>query len=306
MKIYFNRKHLFKEIDYPDRYLKKNLPKTVSVIFCAILGFLILLKPFEVNTSQQKVNYIVICCLHALLPAVILYFYFTALNYLRAKHSENKSWSLTSEYAHVSISLLFTGIVSFLIRDFIYFNPNNWSWHYLWEEVRNCFVAGILLYFFIRMAIFYFESKKDTSLIFQFTPLDLKSPNNAGKTLIYVKTQVKQDDFTLDPNDLLFAKADGNYIEITTCNNNQLNIELKRISLTQFESHLLSNRNFFRCHRAFLVNMHYIKNVTGNSQGYTLSFEHTVDQVPVSRAQLVAFNALYQELLLTQSLSPSC
>jgi len=305
MKIYFNRKHLFKEIDYPDRYRKKNLFKTVSIIFGVILGFLILLKPFEVNTSQQKVNYFFICCLHALLPAVILYFYFTALNYLRAKHAENKSWSLTSEYAHVGISLLFTGIVSFLIRDFIYFNTNNWTWHYLWEEVRNCFVAGILLYFFIRMAMFYFESKKDISLIFQFTPLDLKSQNNSGNSLIYVKTQVKQDDFTLDPNDLLFAKADGNYIEITTCNNNQLNIELKRISLTQFESQLLSNRNFFRCHRAFLVNMCYIKTVTGNSQGLMLSFDHTVDQVPVSRAQLVAFNALYQELLLTQSSSPS-
>jgi len=301
MKIYFNRKHLFKEIDYPDRYLKKNLFKTVCVIFCVIIGFLILLKPFEVNISEQKVNYIIICCLHALLPAVILYFYFTSLNYLRDKDSENKGWSLISEYAHISISLLFTGIVSFLIRDLIYFNPNNWTWHYLWEEVRNCFVAGILLYFFMRMAIFYFESKKDISLIFQFTPLDLKSEN----ALIYIKTQVKQDDFTLDLNDLLFAKADGNYIEIATRNNNQLNIALKRISLTQFESQLLPNRNFFRCHRAFLVNMHYIKNVTGNSQGYILSFDHTVDQVPVSRAHLVSFNALYQELLLTQTTRPS-
>ncbi|WP_145858883.1 LytTR family DNA-binding domain-containing protein [Pedobacter suwonensis] len=305
MKIYFNRKHLFKEIDYPDRYRKKNLFKTVSIIFGVILGFLILLKPFEVNTSQQKVNYFFICCLHALLPAVIIYFYFTLLNYFRAKYAENQSWSLPSEYAHVGISLLFTGIVSFLIRDFIYFNQDNWTWHYLWEEVRNCFVAGILLYFLMRMAMFYFESKKDTSLIFQFTPLDLKSQNNSGNTLIYVKTQVKQDDFTLDPNDLLFAKADGNYIEITTCNNNQLNIELKRISLTQFESQLLFNRNFFRCHRAFLVNMCYIKNVTGKSQGLMLSFDHTADQVPVSRAQLVAFNALYQELLLTPSSSPS-
>lgn len=305
MKIYINRKHLFKEIDYPDRYSGKNLFKTVSVIFGVIFGFLILLKPFEVNASQQRVNYIIICFSHALLPSMILYFYFTTVNYLRAKDSENKSWSLIWEYTHMGILLLFTGICSFLIRDLIYLNPNNWTWHYLWEELRNCFVAGILLYFFMRMAIFYFESKNDSSLIFQFTPLTPQLENNTTSTLIYIKTQVRQDDFSLDLNDLLFAKADGNYIEITTCNNNKLNIALKRISLTQFESQLLANRNFFRCHRTFLVNMHYIKNVTGNSQGYMLSFDHTVDQVPVSRSQLIAFNALYQELLLTQSTRPS-
>jgi len=299
MKIYFNRKHLFKEIDYPNRYCKKNLFKTVSVIFGVILGFLILLKPFEVSASQQKVNYIIICCFHALLPAIILYFYFIALNHLRAKDSENKSWSLIWEYAHIGILLLSTGICNFLIRDLIYLNPNNWTWRYLWEEVRNCFVAGILLYFFMRLAIFYFDSKKDSSLIFQFTPLPPQLENNTANTLIHIKTQVRQDDFSLDLNDLLFAKADGNYIEIATCNNNQLNIALKRISLTQFESQLLPNRNFFRCHRAFLVNIRYIKNVTGNSQGYMLSFDHTVDQVPVSRSQIIAFNALYQELLLT-------
>ncbi|WP_318845669.1 LytTR family DNA-binding domain-containing protein [Chryseobacterium sp. JV558] len=297
MKIYINRQHLFKEIDYPDRYRKNNLFKTVLVIFGVIFSFLILVKPFEVNIFQQKVSYIMICCFHALIPSLILYFYFTGFNYLQAKNHQNENWSLAKEYTHISIVLLLTGVCSFLIRDIIYLNSNNWTWNYLWEEVRNCFVGGVILYFFMRLAVFYFESKKDSSLIFQFTPLNPKIEENTTSTLVYIKTQVKQDDFSLDVKNLLFVKADGNYIEITSCNNNQLNIELKRISLTQFEAQVLEVQNLFRCHRAYLVNMNHIKNMTGNSQGYQLSFGPTTDKVPVSRSQLVAFNKRYQELL---------
>ena len=60
---------------------------------------------------------------------------------------EDTHWNLGKEILHISIILFLIGIADFLIRDVIYTNPNNWSLRYLWEEVRNTFLVGLLLQF---------------------------------------------------------------------------------------------------------------------------------------------------------------
>jgi hypothetical protein len=295
MEIYINREHLLKEIEYPDRYLSGNLLKTSAVIFSVILLFLLLFKPFGVSVPEQKINYFLICGLHASSPAIIIYTYFGTLNYLRKK-LPLKSWTLLQEYGHIGIVLFLTGIASFLMRDLIYQNTDNWSWYYLWEEIRNSLVAGCLFYFILRIANFYFQSKKGAPFVLQFIPLNIEPVKPVAQSPLFIKTQVKQDDFSLCLSDLLFAKAEGNYIELTSYKDSQINTELKRISLTQFDSQISHHPYFFRCHRAYLVNMFQIENVSGNSQGYLLAFKSTGAKVPVSRAQLDSFNSLYKQL----------
>jgi len=294
MEIYINREHLLKETEYPDRYLPGNLLKTSAVIFCILLSFLLLFKPFGVSAPEQRINYFLICGLHALSPAIIIYTYFGMLNYLRER-SPVKNWTLLLEYGHIGIVLLLTGITGFLMRGIIYNNTNNWSWYYLWEEIRNSLVAGSLFYFILQLANFYFQSKKGAPFVLQFIPLDVE-PAESVRSPLFIKTQVRQDDFSLCLSDLLFAKAEGNYIELTIYKDGRINTELKRISLTQFDSQISGHPHFFRCHRAYLVNMLQIENVSGNAQGYTLAFRATEVKIPVSRAQLGNFNMLYAQL----------
>ena len=40
---------------------------------------------------------------------------------------------------------------------------------------------------------------------------------------------------------------------------------------------------FFRCHRAYIVNLDKIEQVEGNAQGYKLKLQGTEDLIPVSR-----------------------
>lgn len=293
--MYINRNHLQKDIDYPNRYLSGNLFSTSGIIFGIILLFLLLFKPFGVSAAEQKLDYFFICGLHALSPAIILYCYFRMLNYLRER-LQLKNWALVWEYVHVGIVLFLTGIANFSIRDIIYQNINNWSWFYLWEEIRNSLVAGGLFYFIFRLASFYFQSKKGDPFVLQFIPLYVEQEKMVSPPPIFIKTQVKQDDFDLYLSDLLFARAEGNYIELTSYKDGQINTELKRISLTRFDSQVSDHPNLFRCHRAYLVNMLQIENVSGNAQGYVLAFNATEAKVPVSRAQLGHFNNLYKQL----------
>ncbi|WP_394774384.1 LytTR family transcriptional regulator DNA-binding domain-containing protein [Flavobacterium sp.] len=295
MRFYINTEHLRNEIEYPGRYKSQNLIKSSSLVFLVLVTFLLVFKPFGVYDPELKMHYFFICFLHAFAPALILFIYFTTLNYFR-KVKNHTQWTLLKEYIHIGVLLVFIGATSFLMRDLLYTNSNNWSWHYLFEEIRNCFVAGIFFYFFLQLSSFYFESKKGSSFVLQFIPLAVKSEKKVLISNLFISTQVKQDDFFLDMDQLLFAKADGNYIELTKSNDLQMTTEVKRISLTQFETQITDYPHLFRCHRTYLVNMFKIEQVSGNSQGYELSFKETNIKIPVSRKQIDNFNSCYQEL----------
>ncbi|KQX00597.1 DNA-binding protein [Flavobacterium piscis] len=295
MRFYINTEHLRNEIEYPQRYKFENLIKSSIVVFLIILLFLLMFKPFGVYDPELKMHYFFICFLHALAPAIILFVYFGVLNYFRKTKNQTK-WTLLEEFIQIGALLVLIGTASFLMRDLLYNNPNNWSWNYFFEEIRNCFVAGIFFYFFLRLSTFYFESKKGSPFVLQFTPLTVKPEKTVLKSNIFITTQVKQDDFLLDMDQLLFAKADGNYIELTKSNGHQMTTEVKRISLTQFETQITDYPHLFRCHRTYLVNMYKIKQVAGNSQGYVLSFKETDIKIPVSRKQIDNFNSCYQQL----------
>jgi len=295
MPFYINTKHLRNEIEYPRRYQSQSLVKSSVVVFLVILLFLLAFKPFGVYDPELRMHYFFICFLHALSPALILFLYFRILNYFRQVKNEMQ-WTLLKEYIYIGFLLVFIGITSFLMRDLLYTNSNNWSWNYFFEEIRNCLVAGIFFYFFLRLSSFYLESKKGSPSILQFIPLEVEPEKVALISDLFINTQVKQDDFNLDINDLLFVKADGNYIELTKSNGTQITTEVKRISLTQFENQIKDYPHFFRCHRTYLVNMFKVEKVSGNSQGYVLSFSETDVKIPVSRKQVDSFNDYYQEL----------
>ena len=277
--------YFFKTIPYPTRYGTKNLGKTAAILFSVLFVFLLLYKPFGVYEPELKFNYILICILHALSPALIVYTYFRLLNYLSERRGLPQEWSFFKEYCRLAVLLFLIGVASFLMRDVIYNNPYNWSLRYLWEEVSNCYLAGCL--FYVALVRFYPEAR---SVSKQEAPV----PSSAD---LFITTQVKQDHFSLNPNNLLFAKAEGNYVMLTTMNNGKITTELKRISLRQLESQLNEYAFILRCHRAYLVNILQVDLVSGNSQGYTLTFKQSQDDVPVSRAQLNKFDELYRQFL---------
>lgn len=288
------QQHLLKEIEYPSRYRRECLFKTVSIQFVLIFIFLLLFKPFGVYEPEHKFSYALICGLHAFFPSLIIYGYFSVLSY--AKKKDLSRWTLLQEYAHLAIVFLITGLASFLLRGFIYNNPDNWSWRYLGEEVRNCYLAGILFYIFLLFAGSYFQSNKESvSVDLPLAEVKKSKPDESDAEL-FIKTQVQQDNFSFNPAHLLFAKADGNYTELTICTGNGVTTELKRISLKQFEAQLNAYPFLLRCHRAYLVNLLQVKKASGNAQGYVLSLNMTEENVPVSRTQVETFDSRYEQL----------
>lgn len=105
----------------------------------------------------------------------------------------------------------------------------------------------------------------------QKSPVIQKSNRNA----LFIKDRNKYK--KIEMKDILWIKADGNYLEVHTQNG----IHLIRATLSSFTDNL--NNNFIRTHKSYIVNVDYITKVEGNR------IELSAEKIPVSR--------MYKELL---------
>ena len=89
-------------------------------------------------------------------------------------------------------------------------------------------------------------------------------------------------------NELLFARAADNYVEVFHLQVGQLRRTVLRSSLKALSDALLPyGERFLRCHKSHLVDLHKVQRVSGNAQGLRLHLNGVEEPIPVSR-QLTA------------------
>lgn len=102
--------------------------------------------------------------------------------------------------------------------------------------------------------------------------------------LITLVAENNRDQMKVNAETILFIASQDNYAEVVTSEGGKLSKQLIRSTLSRIEHSLQDRPNFFRCHRAYIVNMSKVVSVMGNSQGCQLVLAHPVDPIPVSRA----------------------
>ncbi len=281
---------VFLKQPYPFYYRGKLFVFFVITVFLLSMGFNYFFKPFNVYVPEHKMDYFWISLIHSLTPVFVTFPFVPFFKNAKT----NEKWTVGKELLLIGIFLLLIGIFQFLIRDIIYDNPNNWSWMYFFEEIRNTFLVGILM-----MSLL-------TSL--NFNRLNRQNIKKAGALLVgkkvissipsstYIKTQSKGDNFSLDTTSFIYAKAEGNYVELYMSNNPNANKLLKRITIKDLASQLSSASHIIKTHRSYLVNLQYVEKVTGNAQGYRLQLKASKELIPVSRNMISLFEEQFTSL----------
>lgn len=100
-----------------------------------------------------------------------------------------------------------------------------------------------------------------------------------------------KDRLSLLPNQLIFVESVGNYVEVHWLNFMFPQKTILRSTLKDMEAALTDHPQFFRCHRAFLVNLRAVSHTTGNSRGYVLTMSGSQREILVSRSYVAAFDA---------------
>jgi len=269
---------------YPYYYQQQDLPKVLLGVFLVGFGFIYFFEPFNVEVQEHRMGYFWISLIHAGLASLEVYLIFTVLNLLKIREEQ---WTVGREMFSLALVLLSIGIGSFLIRDLIYDNPHNWSMGYLLEEIRNAFLIGLLLVFILVPLNYSRIYRKNAEHAAAFEPGVETEKEPKSEVSVRIETMVKSDNFTLDLENFLFAKAEGNYLEFYLMNGQK---ELKRLTMKELEVQLQDFPWILKTHRSYLVNTRKITKVAGNAQGYQLSLSDFPQAVPVSRGMISAFD----------------
>jgi hypothetical protein len=87
-----------------------------------------------------------------------------------------------------------------------------------------------------------------------------------------------------DPRQVLFISSADNYIKIYLLEGDAVIPKLLRSSLKRTGDDLKNHHQFYRCHRAYIVNLQKIESVSGNARGLKLILENCPVEVLVSRS----------------------
>ena len=107
---------------YPYKHSQEKLLKQTAFIFLFIFLFLFLFRPFNVNESELKYNYSIICLIHALNGAVIYLIFFALYNKLARPVDNEENWTGIKAILLIAIFLLMIGFGSFLITSSTLYN----------------------------------------------------------------------------------------------------------------------------------------------------------------------------------------
>ena len=91
---------------------------------------------------------------------------------------------------------------------------------------------------------------------------------------------------TLDISNLLYLEAVGNYVKVTELRDGEVHTTMLRATMKQMEDALQAYPMIVRCHRAFMVNLGQVEQISSNSRAMQLVMRHSHDAIPVSRSNV--------------------
>jgi hypothetical protein len=91
---------------------------------------------------------------------------------------------------------------------------------------------------------------------------------------------------TLETSNLLYIEAVGNYVKVCQLHDNEVHTNMLRATMKQMEDALQAYPMIVRCHRAFMVNLGQVEQISSNSRAMQLVMRHNHDAIPVSRSNV--------------------
>ena len=103
---------------------------------------------------------------------------------------------------------------------------------------------------------------------------------------ILTLTGTTNESITLEIPNLLYIEAVGNYVKVCQLKDDDVHTTMLRATMKQMEDELQAYPMIVRCHRAFMVNLAQVEQISSNSRAMQLVMRHSNDAIPVSRSNV--------------------
>jgi hypothetical protein len=111
---------------------------------------------------------------------------------------------------------------------------------------------------------------------------------------LVITSENKKQKIEIPSSNLICIESEGNYVNTWFLEEGKIIRSMVRITLKNIESQIGKSGSFFKCHRAYIVNLSHIEKVKGNSQGYRLIIKYLEKEIPVSRNYSKSFREAFR------------
>ena len=259
----------------PRNYILKNPLKGSLVLYVFFFGFTLIYRPLGTHPGRFS-GYELTMAFYALFAALSAFGMLTLLNRSRWFSGET-SWNITKELASILCILLTMGLAVYAAGFLLEEPAGRLNFSTLLNSVFNVALAGFLPFlFFILMNHRLWLPESEVRI-----PESPEAPRGPSK--VNIISQLKKEELSFYPDELIYAESDGNYVHFYLLTENKVHKRTIRNSINQVEEQLAEYPRIFRTHRAFLVNLDKIRMRKGNSLGYQLKLVGIDEEIPVSR-----------------------
>jgi len=274
---------------YPQNYMLRKPLQGALILFLFVTAFTLLYQPMNTRGSRwfDFQFTMVLYAFASSLAAFLIMWIMRRTKFL----GDLKQWTLPKELLAIYFVLQVMGIVLFLAA-FILEETSpggRWNLQTFVDSCKYAFLIGIIPFLFFTVSNYrYLLSAGGPSFI------DLNQDHEgATEPVIHISSSLKKESLNFRASELLFVSSDGNYVDFHLYRDARIQKVPIRNSISNIEQQFSSMPNYFRCHRAYIVNLDQVSGRTGNALGYQLTLRQCPEKIPVSRQKVKTFDQFY-------------
>ncbi len=289
----------------------KRIPRIVLIDYvCYSVGFflfIVLLEPFGtrdfINAHANPYLYYVAEAISFFLILILCELVTSFLCHLPADYSQPMEYQakrlLCFALPCILINAVFDGEFFVIIRwgwehwDYLWRDyDGNLTLHWFCHDLKESISVGafiVVYYVFVtynRMQRCQIEELQSLNNQIEEEHHSRQNPTLPEKVRLQGESR---ETIILNPSDILYIESVANYVNIAFFCGQDLTQKRLRCSLHDIEETLSPYSFIIHIHRAFLVNLNFITQISGNAAGYKLQLFGSDKVLPVSKANVPAF-----------------
>jgi LytTr DNA-binding domain len=244
-----------------------------------VVFFLIIFQPFEINTWTHPFKWLYLVG-YGVVTILMMILIWGGLPKVFPQWHEEQGWTVGKYIIQNIVLILMIALGNINYTKFV-LDPTITAPDAL-EFVYETILIGffpILAFTYISYINYSHTYSKHTGSV-PNPSLEIQAQD--AQTNIELIAENEKDTIRLHVNKLLYIESADNYSTVVFRQDSKIKKELLRSSLTRLEGQLLQEF-IVRCHRSYIVNLHQVKTITGNAQGYKLHLGDNEMAIPVAR-----------------------
>ncbi len=260
---------------------KKNHRILASVLFSGfIYVFLLIFQPFGISNIQYY-KPVFVAGFFGITLVVMLFSFLVVPNIFKSQFDFD-NWTIKKNAIFIIIQFLFITVFNWIYNSTVGkgITAQHSLFYFIFITVSVGIIPTLFLIYFIERNLL----RRNQHIATNFSKNIQERTKNTENSKIKLSSQNNKETITIELNQLMCIKAEGNYLKVFFRAENETKSKLIRNSIKNIEEQLAIFENIIRCHRSYIVNLDMVSKVSGNARNFSLHLEKLGPKIPVSRS----------------------